>query len=306
MAGYPVVVSGVMKLSHAPFEIAAPGTSMVLGACAFVVIHRILRSRCTALTTYATLAVLAFWPASIAFQLAYSDSLALLLISVWLLCLEHDKLGAAALLILLLGVTRPVAIPAAAVTLVHLWTQRRTHQQSRFPVSVIALAMACCAACLLWPLVAAIATRDPLGYFKTMEAWQQGTGLPTGMIFHLSATKGPWAAIVVLTGLCLVGIVLVRARDVGWSRDLRLWSFVYLTYLALAGQATTGVLRYSLLAIVPLWPLPQKNPPPSSDKTAVEALVVLPMAVLGCVVAQYLWATHILVAAGTPGSAGLP
>ena len=59
------------------------------------------------------------------FQLAYSEALAMALLSLALLWLIREQWGRASVAALVLGLTRPIAAPLAVVFAVAAWRRRR-------------------------------------------------------------------------------------------------------------------------------------------------------------------------------------
>src|SRR5690606_20410254 len=117
-------------------------------------------------------------PAAPTLQIAYTESLAALLLCVVLWLLSRERWVVAGVVALLTGLARPIALPLGVVALVAVWLRwrrRRTEPVTGAEVLHMLAALAGCGLCgLVWPAVVWWGTGEPDGYTTTMSAWRQG------------------------------------------------------------------------------------------------------------------------------------
>jgi hypothetical protein len=171
--------------------------------------------------------------------------------------------GVVAGLALVLGLTRPIAVPVVAVVAVAAWLRWRARE--RDPVSrgeYVAMATALtssCVAAVLWPLVAWYVTGSRTAYTDTMASWRVG-----GRIEPLTPWLGmsQWAfrdfegaAVFGPVGLAALATTIVVLTCGPWATrlgpELRTWCLAYPAYLAVVLDPFTSIFRYAL----PLFPL---------------------------------------------------
>ena len=92
--------------------------ALVCGAAAAMVIAVLLRDRVGPRVAFAAVLVYATFVASPILQVAYTESLAMLLLAAFLLALSRERWLVASALALGIGVTRPIAVPLGVVALV--------------------------------------------------------------------------------------------------------------------------------------------------------------------------------------------
>jgi hypothetical protein len=238
----------------------AAGSTLALG-CGFgaaVLMALLLRDR---LGDRAALVVVLLWacfPASVTLQLAYTEAPAMLLLVGYLYALARERWLVAAGVAVLLGLTRPVAVPLGVVTLVALWLRWRARTERPVTRGELAAGVASLVGCgvagLLWPAIAWWVTGEADAYTRTMGAWRgSGTVEPftpwAGMARYVFGdTWGP-----VLLWLVPSAVVALVAGP--WARalgaELRTWSLAYPAYLAAVLDPFTSIFRY----LVPLFPL---------------------------------------------------
>jgi hypothetical protein len=211
----------------------------------------------------ATVAAWAAFPAAVSLQLAYTESIAMLVLCATLWAVMRRAWLLSAALVLLLGITRPIAAPlvvVVAVALVVRWRARRTDPISRGEYARGAVALAASGvAAVVWPLLAWAVTGSRSAYMDTMSAWRAG-----GQIVPVK----PWVSMshwvfrdtahpelfgdVLLVALVVALVVLPLGP---WARrlgpELRTWCLAYPAYLALVLDPFTSIFRYAL----PLFPL---------------------------------------------------
>jgi hypothetical protein len=267
---YPLLARGVMALTGAPWQVAAPTLALVLGAAAMLCVHAVVRRgapRAVAAVPWlplATVAVVAGFPAGPVLQVAYTESLALLLVAgtIWLV-LRH-RYWWAVLTVLALGFTRAVALPMVVVVLVHaavrLVAARHAADHGRQPgtdrlgrrdvAGLVALLAAAGLSGLAWPLICGWVTGVPDAYLQTQAAWR---GRPDVVPFlpwldvarWLWGPAGVWLLLVI--GAVVAAVLLSPpARRLG--AELQAWTVGYLGYLVAVVEPGTSLVRFTVLA----------------------------------------------------------
>ena len=293
---FPLLARGLMGVTGLGFPAAASTLALLCGLAASLLMAALLADRVGPRVALAAVATWAAFPSAVSLQLAYTESLAMLVLTGFLWAVARQRWPASAGLALVLGLTRPIALPVLAVTAVALllrWRARRSRPVAPAEYAAGALALAACGLSgLLWPAIAWAVTGAPTAYTDTMAAWRVG-----GQIvplkpwlwmsewlfrdFALAGTYGPVALAAVATAV----VVMVCGP---WARalgpELRTWCLAYPAYLALVLDPFTSIFRY----LLPLFPL----------------LVVVLGGGWGDRPARLLWwRTGVLVAGGVVGQA---
>lgn len=255
----PGLARGLQEVTGASFPVAASTVALLAGAAAVVLMRSLLEPLVGRSAALWTVVLFCCHPAAPVLQLAYTESLATLLLVAVLLCLQRRRYLTAVPLVLLLGLTRPIAAPLAVVVAVHL-VLRVARRGADGPAPRPAgpggplrggvLLLAAGAAAVLWPLVAFVGTGRPSAYAQTMSAWRGGqqvepvepwlrtTGLLLGDLF------GPFVLGVVVVAL-VAWVLAPSSRVLG--ADLRAWCLAYIGYLLLVLDPSTSLVRYLLL-----------------------------------------------------------
>jgi hypothetical protein len=261
---YPLLVRGVTSVTGMSWNLAATLVSLVVAAIAVVLI-RILVDRVAGPTLGVwTVVLFCFYPAAPVLQVGYAEGLGIAALVGVLRCLQRRRYLLGIPLVLLVGFSRPMAVPLAGVIVLHLlrgtWrTGPRGDRQSgrgdrRRLASLLALVAAAAVAAVAWPVTAALVTGERSAYTDTEVAWRTSHELvplrPWWDIprFLLGDWVGP---IVVVAGLLAVLIWLTRPIARVIAGDLRAWAGCYLAYLVLVADPFTPLPRLML----PLFPL---------------------------------------------------
>jgi len=251
---FPYLARLVMGLTGWPFAIAGTVLATVLGYAAAVVIAGMLRQQVGARAALAAVALLAAFPAAPVLQVAYTESLAMLLLGAVLWLLITKRWWAAAAVALVTGLARPIALPLGLVALVAVINRVRKREQEpiegREWLAMAASLVACGVSGLIWPFIAFQGTGRGDAYPATMSAWRQGEPVvpfaPTIDVVKvvLGETRGPWL-------LAMVVVLLVVAVAGPWAArlgaELRTWCLGYPLYLFAALDPWTSIYRYLLL-----------------------------------------------------------
>jgi len=269
MPGFPGVVDAVMFVTRLPWPPAAVLVSFLAGAGAALVFYRLMR-RVGLAASQSLFAVVLFCvaPVSPLFQVAYAESLYILLLVTALLLLVERRYGWLFPVVLAMAFTRPSGLAfalALAMHVVYRWVRRR---DDPFPpkervLSVVLTGFSGLAG-LAWPAIAAVATGSWTAYTDTELAWRapyigfthlvpfapwfQGAGWWASAMLGIPAWIGV-AALVVL--LAVFGILLFSPAVRRLGVDLRFWVVAYALYLLAVFFPQSSTFRL----LLPLFPL---------------------------------------------------
>jgi hypothetical protein len=280
---FPMLVRGLMTLTGGSWALLAPTTALLLGGAAMLVIHRLVERgapRAVAARPglpLATVGLVAVFPTSVVLQVGYTESLALLLVATSLLLIVTRRYAWACAAVVALGFTRAVALPMAAVVVVHGWVRWREHRAAqgtgtalaerapagsvtgggapgllarRDVLGIAALAVAAAVSGVAWPLICGWVTGVPDGYLQTQGAWRGVREIaPFGAWGYVSRFWFGGAAPFVLAAAALV-VALALLAPATWrlGRELHAWSAAYLVYLAAAVEPGSSLARFLILA----------------------------------------------------------
>lgn len=250
---FPFLARALMALTGLPFPVAATVVATLLGYAAALVMAVLLRERLGGAVAIAGVALFATYPAAPTLQIAYTESLAALLLCLVLWSLDRGRWWTAAAVAALTGLARPVALPLGLVALVAVvlrWRGRRERPVTRPEAAGMLAALAGCGVSgLVWPALVWWRTGEPGAYPETMSAWRAGEPVapftPTlDLLDLLFGDSGVW--------LLAAGWALLLAAVLGpWARGLgpvlRTWSLAYPFYLFAALDPWTSIYRYLLL-----------------------------------------------------------
>ena len=300
---YPLTIRGLVQLTGADPVAVSAALSLVFGALAAVLLGLLLRRRLGPAAALLTVVVYASAPAAPIFQVAYTESMAMALLAGFLLAADTRRWASAGALALVLGITRPIAVPLAAVAVVAVVTRWRASRPQRAEaVTMLAMVAACGVAGLIWPATAALVTGSPTAYPDTMSAWR-GSGEIVPVLPWLDNSRyffgdaGPW----LLAGSILLVVAMVAGP---WAGGLgavtRAWALAYPAYLLAVLDPGTSLVRY----LLPMFPLAavaigvagrsantECGPPGRSEWRSPRwgTLVATVLVTAGCVLGQYLW-----------------
>lgn len=297
---YPALVRLIMMIAFTDFAHAAVIVSLLSGAVAMVAIYRFFSL--TASRRAARIAVLGMCatPLTPVFQIAYTESVALLLLTVLLISLVRKHYLLSSGWILLLSLTRPTGPPLAVAMamwgVVQVWKSRDYGPA----LPHLLLTLVATGSSFLWPAVAALITGIPNAYLVTQRAWNPAAGTP-GPIQFLDSTSLPGGAVAAI--VCVAAIVALFLRIATWGQNhllFKCWTASYVAYLLVAVNWNITAARYFLLAYPVFWPLVRRE----SHREAVIANAVLAIMTASFVVVEWLWVSHVLVV--TPSSKYVP
>ena len=251
---FPMLARLGMSVTGLGFPTVASTIALLCGAGAAVVMGLLLRGRIGDPSAYAVVALWASFPASVTLQLAYTESLAMLLLVGYLYALTRERWVVATVIAVLVGLSRPIAVPLGLVTLVVVvmrWRRRRERPIApRTYAAMLAALVGCGVAGLLWPVVAWWRTGVSTAYTDTMAAWRSYRSIELFVPWAdrvQDPSWGPW-----LVGGPIAVLLMVAgpwARNLG--ADLRTWTLAYTVDLMATLDPFTSIFRY----LVPLFPL---------------------------------------------------
>ncbi|NYG06246.1 hypothetical protein BJ986_000733 [Phycicoccus badiiscoriae] len=260
---FPLLSRMLMSATGLGFPIVASSLSLVCGLGAAVIMARLLSDRLGDRVALATVAVWGAYPAAVALQIAYTEAIAMLVLCALLWALMKQNWLATGALALLLGVTRPIAVPVAVVVAAMLWLRWRRRatdpiDAGEYAAGAFAL-VASAVGAVAWPLIAWQVTGSRTAYTDTMAAWRMGGRIEP---FKPWLGMSQWAfrglegadvyGPVALAGLVTTIVVLTCGP---WATrlgpELRVWCLAYPAYLAVVLDPFTSIFRYA----IPLFPL---------------------------------------------------
>lgn len=251
---FPMLSRLLMRVTGLGFPIVGSTLALVLGFGAAVVMGLLLRDRVGPKVALAAVAVYAACPVSPSLQIAYTESLAILLLCGFLWAISKERWLITAGLALLIGVTRAMALPLAVVALVAVFLRWRRHREdpvtAREGFSAFAALGACGAAGLLWPVIVSAAVGSPTAYTDTMGAWSVGGSVQL-LRPWLDYIGQPANAVKVALALALIVAMTIGPWAAALGTELRIWTLAYAGYLILVDAPSTSLFRH----LLPLFPL---------------------------------------------------
>ena len=306
---YPLLVGAIMRVTGLAFTIVAPMLSFLVGAAAVTVMFRLISQSLGRFASSATVLLVCTYMAAPAMQIAYTESLALLLLCTTLLLLRNRRYGWLIPVLMTLALTRAVALAFVPVLLVHGLSRWRGRSVEPFPVSdrwrVAGVACLAIAVTGLWPAITAFATGDPAAYTQTMSSWGTTGKLRVLVEFPVFALA-EWGVVGLVTLIGVVALIatLVLRRDAGaWGPEVRAWAGFYPLYLLLATAPGTSNIRHLFLAFPLMWPFPEETT--SNSDLRRRATMVVILAICG-LLTQWVWISQFLVLTGPPEGRPFP
>ena len=247
---FPMMSRILMKVTGLGFPVVGSTLALLVGFGAAVVMGLLFRDRVGPKVALAAVAVFAACPVSPSLQIAYTESLAILLLCGFLWAISKESWILSAWLALLVGLTRAMALPLAVVALVAVFLRWRRRRQdpitARQGWSALAALGSCGAAGLLWPLIVSVRVGSPLAYTETMGAWSVGGSVQL-LRPWLEYVTVPWNAVQVAVVLAVIVAMTIGPWAARLGTELRTWTLAYTGYLILVDAPSTSLFRHLLL-----------------------------------------------------------
>lgn len=251
---FPMMSRALMNLTGLGFPVVGSTLALLLGFGAAVVMGLLLRGKVGPGVALAAVAVFAACPVSPSLQIAYTESLAILLLCGFLWAISKERWILTAGLALLIGLTRALALPLAIVALVAVVLRWRRRAQdpisTREGWSALAALGSSGAAGLLWPLIVSIGAGSPLAYTDTMGAWSVGGSVKL-LRPWIEYVAEPWNAVRVASALAVIVAMTVGPWAERLGTELRTWILAYTGYVILVDAPSTSLFRH----LLPMFPL---------------------------------------------------
>jgi hypothetical protein len=260
---FPLLGRALVELTGAPWEVVAPLAATGLAAGAVVVVADLVESQARA-RGYArarslalgTVLLIGVFPSSVVLQVAYTESLTLLLVALALRELARRAYGWTALATAALGLTRAVALPMAVVVAVHLLVRWRAHRAGRETLTrpdvlrIAAVGAVAVLAGVAWPAICGLVVGSPDAYVRTQAAWRGSfSSTPVVPWFEMASYLfGPSGFILLAVAVAVV-VAIGASRAAGVAGpEVRTWGLAYPAWLLVVAFPQTSVFRFLLLA----------------------------------------------------------
>ncbi|XVX21247.1 hypothetical protein ACQP1U_05065 [Actinomycetota bacterium] len=261
----PMLARLGMRLTGLPFAPVASTIALLAGLGAALLMALLLRDRIGDWPTLAVVAVWAATPPSPSMQLAYTEGPAMILLCLFLLLLVRRQWVWAGVVGVVIGLTRPIAVPLgvvfAATFAWHWWLLHRAGRPLPRPEltrAVVGLAV-CGIGAFIWPALVWRGTGLRTAYTDTMASWRGAReivpfkpwlGMSKWVFRHgdSAATYGP-VSLALLVALLLLLVLGPWAHRLGV--EMRAWCLAYPAYLGAVLDPFTSIFRY----LLPLFPL---------------------------------------------------
>jgi hypothetical protein len=262
LPAYPFVVRGVMLATGLPWAPAAVTVSVLFGAGAALLFHRLMRPLIGGRSAMFAVVLFSVAPLSPMMQVAYAESMHAFLLTLALLLLLRRSYGWLFPVVAVMSLTRPSGLAFALALGLHAVHRFVVRRRDPFPprerVLVAALAVFSAAMGFAWPVVAWAVTGTPSAYTDTELAWRSAyIGYEAlvpfvpwfqGGAWWLGSPLGPIVvALLVLAFTAAMFLPAVRRLGV----DLRIWVASYALYLLAVFFPQSSTFRL----LMPVFPL---------------------------------------------------
>lgn len=262
MPVYPGIVRAVSVVTFLPWPAAAVIVSLLCGLGVALVFYRLMRTQLPAGTAMFAVVLLCVAPLSAVFQVAYAESMFLLLLTLALLLLVTRRYGWLLAVIPVMAFTRPGVLAFSLLLGLHLIvrvvSRRRDPLARREVLLILAGGALAAVAGFAWMVIAGLATGEPDAYLQTELAWRAAfigdqplvpfSAWIQGGVFWFGQPIGIVVVVAIFAGSAAM-LFLPAVRRLGV--DLRLWVASYLLYLFAVFFPQTSVFRL----LVPAFPL---------------------------------------------------
>lgn len=254
---FPLLVRGFDAVTGLGWDVLAPIVATAAGFAAAPLIYRLFRLRAGHGTALWAVLFVAVFPVSPILQVPYAESLNLLLLVAALYLVVRRRYLAAAPVVFLMCLSRPVGVPFALmvglVLVVRFLGRNREALPAGEAVRLAVLVAVSGASALAWPALAWAYTGELRAYTDTESAWRFGDLVPFKPWLTMSQYLfGPVAGPVLLTVTVAAAALYLASGTVRrLGTELQLWCGCYLLYLLVFLNPQTSTFRL----LLPLFPL---------------------------------------------------
>lgn len=291
---YPFVVRGVMFVTRLDFPIASVAVSLTAGAVAMLLLYRLVARRHGRLGGIIAVLAMSTFICAPVMQISYTEGLALTFVLTVITCVTRERFWWAALALLLLGLTRGVAVafaPALVLYAYLLWRQGALSRRRALPLALLAVWAGLVG--VIWPIIVGFVTGEPRAYFLTQQAWNPELRATPIARFLERNSDVPGGFVTAAVIAALWALLLLWLFTVGQQEPmLRAWTIAYIVYVLAVVDWNWSAVRYYLLAIPVFWPLVRAGVP--EDRPRQRIAVAIAFAVIG-VAAQWWWIRYCLI-----------
>ena len=199
--------------------------------------------------------VMAAFPSAGIFSATYSETVAITVLLLALIALIRRRYFWFCLLVLVMGLARPLAVPIGIVVIVHFWPLVVTRWRRERIVAwrdlglFVLIGVVSLVSVSLWPTIAGVATGNPDALFITQAAWKRPEGsdpsIPFSVWTVMMGGAGPAAVKLVILMIPFVLIARLKAlRPLG--PELAAWSIGYLLFILATVAVSASTPRYLL------------------------------------------------------------
>ena len=270
MPVYPAVVRLLMEVTGMPWAPAAVTVSVICGFASAVLVAKLFRLVLDPGTAMFAVVLYSVSPLSPILQVAYAESMHLMLLAGALYLVMRHRYWAVLPVIAVMSFTRPSGLAFALFLALHVgyrwWRRDREPFPRREAVAASVTAVASGVFGLGWLLIAWAVTGSITAYTDTELAWRSSyvgyshlvpfspwiQGLDWWAVHGLGLPAGFWwgfCGVVVLVAATVALLFSPQAKRLGI--DLRLWVASYLLYLLAVFFPQSSTFRL----LVPVFPL---------------------------------------------------
>lgn len=296
MPVYPYLVVAVSFVTTLPWQHAAVLVSILAAAGFALVTHRLFAEWLPTPRATAALAVVLTLPTTAVLQVAYAESLQLLLLSTALLLVVRRRYLAAIPVVVVMSFTRPTGLAFALFMLIHfgvrLWSagRGRARLPRRETAGIVALGLTSAVAGIAWLLIAWAVTGEADAYPATELAWRRSYLGPVelvpftpwfqGAVWWAELVGAPaWLGVVVLLlGLALAAWAIASPWMSRLGGEARQWTIAWIVYLLAVFFPQSSTWRL----LMPVYPAFAQV---AATRTLWPSLVAIALGVVG----QWFW-----------------
>lgn len=270
---FPLLVK-LLTMIGLPFWLAGSFINVVFTLASFVLLFRIAYrySGSLWLATFAILPLI-LNPAFFITLSTYTEGLGLFVVSLILHGLVNNRYRWVIIGLLMAAFTRGIGVPLFALIFVavavELWKSRRL--ELRHYAALVAGVFAAG----FWPLFVGITLGSPTASLEILAFWTTSTKYPLWII--------PLAA---------AGVYMLHRLSKSLPWQWQLWSVFYTAYIVSTTVMSFGIIRYGLLALLPLPLLFELIP--SRMRIKIYPLILLPILILG-LYGQAWWLSSVWI-----------